>query len=173
MKKLIISCIVILFLFACAGGNFLTTAPCIVDKTDGAQIEFGQYCAEVQATNQVSFICNLKTEKNLDACYLHRTLEIVSVSGVVLETYTIEEFESWANYLKDALNAGMSYNTLRLFILDKFADMNKKAGATILILGNMFLQLPQAEIIPRADIELINSSIDDLVNDMKVIYGME
>lgn len=174
MKKIIISCMIALLLVAgCAGGIGLkTTRPCIVDRAEG-QIEFNQFCVEVQEKGKISYICNMKTNHNLDACYLHRTLEIVSLSGVMLDVYEIEDFVMWANYLKKTLKAGMSYNTLRLYVMEKFTSVNKSAGASILLLGSMFLQLPQYEIIPEADIILINSSIDDLVNDMQMIYGTE
>jgi len=98
---------------------------------------------------------------------LHRGLEVVSQEGLVLEGYTFEEFEAWANYVRDRVKAGITFGTLQSIALEQFTKINKMVGAQILLLGNVMVQLPQNEIIEQDDTILVLSSIDDLVQEVK------
>jgi hypothetical protein len=96
-------------------------------------------------------------------------MEIISKEGLVMEGYTSEQFEEWANYVKERVKAGMTYGILRDVILAQFTKMNRMLGAQVLILGDMFLQLPQDTVIPEADRIMVASSINDLVNEVKAL----
>jgi len=141
--------------------------PCIVDKPDGSNIELSQFCNESRQAGRTSYICNLEKEYQLDPCVLHRGLEVVSQEGLVLEGYTFEEFEAWANYVRDRVKAGITFGTLQSIALEQFTKINKMVGAQILLLGNVMVQLPQNEIIEQDDTILVLSSIDDLVQEVK------
>ena len=169
MKTVIylISVIALLSLISCSGVNVKPVQPCIVDTPDGT-IEFNSLCEKLKLEGEKSYICDL-SEKHVDACYLHRSMEIISKEGLVMEGYTSEEFEQWGNYLKTRIEAGMTYGILRDVILAQFTKMNRMLGAQVLILGDMFLQLPQDAVIPEADTIIVSSSIDDLINEVKAL----
>jgi len=164
MKKNIMLIIILLVLLSCAT---IKMTPCIVDKPDGSNIELSQFCNESRQAGRTSYICNLEKEYQLDPCVLHRGLEVVSQEGLVLEGYTFEEFEAWANYVKDRVKAGITFGTLQSIALEQFTKINKMVGAQILLLGNVMVQLPQNEIIEQDDTILVLSSIDDLVQEVK------
>jgi len=176
MNKLIliiVSIIALMFMACGTGVQVKPVQPCIVDvpTADGKveQIEFNAFCDKVVAEGKASFICGLREEHNLDACYLHRGMEVVSKEGLVLEGYTFEEFETWANKVKSKVEAGLTYGLLRDLVLAQFTKINRMLGAQMLILGDMFLELPQDELIPESDITLVVSSIDDLVQEVKTL----
>ena len=160
-------------LAACGTVGVKPVQPCIVDvpTDDGKveQIEFNAFCDKLIAEGKTSFICGLRENHNLDACYLHRGLEVISKEGLVLEGYTFEEFELWANGIKVRIENGITYGLLRTLVLAQFTKINKMLGAQILILGDMFLELPQDELIPEGDIIMVVSSIDDLVQEVKTL----
>lgn len=172
--KTIMSCVILvvvsLFLISCVGTTGVGVRPitqCMVDLPDGKQISLNEFCAEVELTGRLSYICSLQKEHDFDPCYLHRGLEVASKEGLVLEGYTFEEFKEWADYTKDRVREGVSYGTLKTIVLAQFTKINRLVGAQVLLLGDMFLQIPQEKLIPDDDITLIISSIDDLVVEVR------
>lgn len=168
---LIIVSIIALSLMACGGVQVKPVAPCVVDvpTADGKveQVEFNALCDKFIAEGQASYICALREEHDFDACYIHRGIEIVAKEGLVMEGYTAEEFEAWGNQVVEMVKAGMTYGTLKTVVLAQFTKFNKMIGAQVLILGDMFLELPQDQLIPEADAIMVVSSINDLVKEVK------
>ena len=162
----VISIAILMSLIACSGITIKPVQPCIVNTPTG-NIEFNSLCEKLKLENKTSNICELREKHNIDPCYIHRSMEVISKEGLVLEGYTAEEFETWANSVKERIKAGLTYATLRSLMVSQFTKINKMLGAQILILGDMFLELPQNEIIPEADIIILTSSIDDLVKEVK------
>ena len=156
----------VLFAFACNGIGVKPTAPCVVDKSDGAQIELSVLCAEIDAAGRTSYICNLQKEYNVDACVIHRGLEVLSKEGLILEGYTADEFKLWGDKVIIAIENGITYGELKIMVLAQFMKINRMIGAQVLILGDMFLDLPQATLIQEDDIEIAVSSINDLVQEV-------
>lgn len=173
MKRLLLVMLLIgvALSIGCNGVGIKPVAPCIVDvpTPDGRmeQIEFSAYCLQVEAQGKESHICSLGKQYSVDACYLHRSMEVISKEGLVMKGYTYQEFAEWGNYVKDRVRAGLTYALLRDIILAQFTKFNQMLGAQILILGDMFLELPQDALIPEADAVLIASSIDDLVKEVR------
>lgn len=168
MKKTKMFSIIFLLLFlSCAYVNQIEVTPCIVNKPDESQVSLNEFCTDVKLSGRTSYICKLKEEYKFDPCLLHRALEVVSKEGLILEGYTFEQFKEWAEFVKMRVLTGLTYDTLKTIILTEFSKINKKVGSQILILGNIFLQLPQYEIIPSDDAILITSSIDDLVKEVR------
>jgi hypothetical protein len=177
MEKIIVSVLLVtvVALMGCTGTEIgiKPVQPCIVDvpQDDGTvqQIEFNELCDKFAEEGKVSLICNLRNENNLDACYLHRAMEVISQEGLVLEGYTYEEFEEWANEVIVKIENGITYGLLKNLVLAQFTKINKMLGAQVLILGDMFLELPQDELIPMGDIIMVISSIEDLKQEVKTL----
>jgi len=169
MKKFFTLICMTLLIASCGGMGINPVTECMVEQPDHTQVSLTQFCADVDLAGETSYICNLKKDYKFDPCILHRGMEVISKEGLLLEGYTFEEFEAWAMYVKARLESGMNYNTLKTIILAQFTKFNKLAGAQILIFGDMFLQMPQNVIIPKADIILVISSIDDLVEEVQVL----
>jgi hypothetical protein len=167
MKQLVTLICMALLIASCAGIGLKPVQECIVDKPDGTQVSLTQFCADVEITGETSYICGLEKEYQFDPCVIHRGMEVVSKEGLILEGYTFEEFEEWASYVNVRLESGMNYNTLKTIILTQFTKVNKMVGAQILVFGDMFLQMPQDVLMPKADIILAISSINDLVEEVK------
>lgn len=171
---LIIVSIIALSLIACGGTvGVKPVQPCIVDvPTDDGRvekIEFNALCDQIIAQGRESHICALREKHQIDACYIHRGMEVISKEGLVMEGYTSAEFEKWGDYIKERVEAGLTYGILRDLMLAQFTKFNKLLGAQVLILGDMFLELPQDTLIPRDDAIMIASSIDDLVTEVKAL----
>jgi len=166
--KYLILVLVSMFMFVSCNGiiNVKPVAPCIVDKYDGSTIELSLLCAEIDAAGRTSYICNLQKEYNVDACVIHRGMEVLAKEGLVLEGYTADEFKLWGDDVIMALEYGMTNGDLKNMVLAQFMKINKIAGAQILILGDMFLDLPQTQMIPEDDVEIFISSIQDLVQEV-------
>jgi hypothetical protein len=154
-------------LVACAGLKFKKVQPCIVDKLDGTKQELSEYIAEKTVEGGKSYIIDTAAKTGIDPCIAHRILEVVSKEGLVLEGYTYEEFEKWVGKVKGMVEGGMSFGDLRFVLVAKFTDINKMIGAQVLILGDMFLELPDAEFLTEIDKELILSSLNDLLKEVK------
>lgn len=171
IKNLVITVLVFttFMITSCISIGTNKVTPCVIDRFDGTQVELQQLCAEFEADGLKSYICDLKVNYDLDACYLHRGLEVIVKEGLILEGYTAEEFQEWGDDLKILVKKGLTYGTLKSVFLAQFTKINKLAGAQILILGDMFLELPQTELIPITDVELVLSSIDDLVQEVKAL----
>ena len=169
---LIIISIVALSLLSCAQGvNVKPVQPCIVDvPTDDGRIEkieFNALCDTIVAAGRESHICALREKHQIDACYIHRGMEVVAKEGLVMEGYTAKDFEKWGEYVKGRVEAGLTYGILKDLMLAQFTKFNKLLGAQVLILGDMFLELPQDALIPKDDAIMVASSIDDLVQEVK------
>jgi hypothetical protein len=172
MKKLVsILFIILLFISACAGGlggiKTKPITPCVVELQDGRQVEFNALCEQIKAEGGTSYICDLQEKYSVDPCYIHRGMEVAAKEGLVLEGYTAQDFDKWANSVKEKVQAGLTYGDLRTIILAQFTKVNRMLGAQVLILGDMFLELPQNTVIPQNDIEIVLSSINDLVKEVK------
>jgi hypothetical protein len=174
MKNLmiILMSLIVGFTFSgCGSIGVKPVQPCIVDfPTDDGRIEkieFNVLCDKILAEGRESYICNLRESHQFDACYIHRAMEVVVKEGLVMEGYTAEEFEQWGEYIKGRVEAGLSYGILKDLMLAQFTKFNKLLGAQVLILGDMFLELPQDTLMPRDDAIMVASSIDDLVQEVK------
>ena len=172
MKKIVLLFVAIsIAIVGCVGGSVgvRPVQPCIVDKPDGSMIEFNAYCQEIKDAGRISNICALGEKHNVDACYLHRGMEIISKEGLIMEGYTAEDFTKWGEYVKERVRQGITYGTLKDIVLAQFTKFNRLIGAQVLILGDMFLQLPQDVLIPMDDSIIVVSSINDLVNEVKAL----
>ena len=167
MKKLFMVICLSALIASCLGSQKVGVVPCIVDKPDGSQISLIEFCADVKMNNRTSYICSLQEDYKFDPCILHRGMEVASKEGLILEGYTFEEFEAWAQYTKDRVKNGVTYGDLKTIVLAQFTKINKMVGAQIFLFGDMFLQLPQDKLIPDDDIILVVSSIDDLVSEVR------
>jgi len=173
LSIILMSVLLAFALIACSGVGVRPVQPCIVDvPTDDGRVEkveFNALCDKIIAEGRESHICALREEHQIDACYIHRGMEVISKEGLVMEGYTSAEFEKWGEYIKDRVEAGLTYGILRDLMLAQFTRFNKLLGAQVLILGDMFLELPQDTLIPRDDAIMIASSIDDLVTEVKAL----
>jgi len=167
MKKLFIVLYLSVLLVSCMGNQKVGVTPCIVDKPDGAQLSLVEFCADVKMFGRTSYICSLQEDYKFDPCIIHRGMEVVSKEGLILEGYTFQEFEAWAQYTKDRVKNGITYGDLKTIVLAQFTKINKMVGSQVFLFGDMFLQLPQDKFIPDDDIILVVSSIDDLVSEVR------
>ena len=168
MKKIfILSCLSVLLVSCLGGTGGVGVTPCIVYKPDGSQVTLVEFCSDAKVSGRTSYICSLQEEYEFDPCIIHRGMEVVSKEGLILEGYTFEEFDAWAQYVKDRVKTGVTYGDLKTIVLAQFTKINKMVGAQVLLFGDMFLQLPQDKFIPDDDIILVVSSIDDLVVEVR------
>ena len=116
MKKvimLVMLCSLIFAFTACDSWRLKPVSPCIVDRSNGAQIEFSALCNGIAANGEKSYICDLQKDYEYDACYIHRGLEIAAKEGLILEGYTAKEFEEWGTYVTSRVRGGITFGLLK------------------------------------------------------------
>lgn len=150
----------ILVLFGCANGNFgvapVWQMPCTV-------------CEDVQP-DQPSLIC----EKISNPCAAERMLGAVVKVGVVWDSFTVQQFNKWADAIELAIDGSTTYDALQTLVIAEIARVNKKAGQTILIVsGNLFVFEGEVSPIHPKDQELLKMALDKIKSEVAILELVE
>jgi hypothetical protein len=105
-------------------------------------------------------------------CAAQSIVVSITRTGVVLEAYQVEEYAAWVEQAKTYIKIGLSTATVKLYIGAQVGKLNRKFGAMYFILSDLFLVIPDADLLAGDDITLIHASLDDSVVKAREVAGM-
>lgn len=129
---------------------------------------FDQECTVCEGKN--SIIC----ERLPNPCATYELLAVVAQEGVVLESYTVEQFETWVDDAMDVVRSGMTTADLEALIMGEIIKrFNAKVGGTVLVLSSSFLRFEGNEILKADDVILLDQAAEDLKKRVRrmAIFG--
>jgi len=112
-------------------------------------------------------ICEQADKLKQNPCAVHAMMVVAAKEGLVLELWQADQFEKWMNEVKKRIEAGITYGDLKILAFAQLTKFNSMVGGTFLVMSEFFLSMPDGQIVPEYDQNLLYLSVDDLVVQVK------
>lgn len=125
-----------------------------------------EFCAEVEADpDRRSVFCDIG-KKGMDPCMVYRSVEFAVKEGTILEGYTEEEFNEWADEILELAKAGLTADDLKNLLMAQAAKINKLAGYHLMIITDTFVHFSAEELLSSDDVLLVEAMVIDLKKEV-------